>query len=220
MPAADSHAIRVVRRDVLRGCRSPPRRLGDLEREVLLNAAAREVAGSDIGAPFRLRAGLLVEMLALYDDLRRRDVSVDSFERLLARELERDADVDRGAARLLRQTRFLAAAFRGYEARRDATGAVDEYALRSRLIEVEPARPLRQVVVTVGERSVDPSGLWPADLDLLTRLPHLEQIDIVATHATIAAGLLERLEKFMPGFEEAELRPMTQARSTRSAGRC
>ena len=33
----------------------------------------------------------------------------------------------------------------------------------------------------------------------------LEQVDIVATHATIAAGLLDRLEKFMPGFEEGEL---------------
>ena len=105
----------------------------------------------------------------------------------------------------MKQTQFLAAAFRGYEARRDATGAVDEYALRAQLLEAAPVRPLRQVVVTVGERSVDPAGLWPADLDLLTQLPHLEQIDIVATRATIAAGLLDRLEKFMPGFEEAEL---------------
>ena len=184
---------------------APPRRLTDLEREVLLKAAAGEIAGSGIGAPFRLRAGLLVEMLALYDDLRRRDSSVDEFERLLTRELERDADADRGAERLLRQTRFLAASFHGYEARRDATGAVDEYALRSRLLEIEPARPLRQIIVTVGERSVDPSGLWPADLDLLTRLPHLERVEIVATHASISAGLLERLQKFMPEFEEAEL---------------
>ena len=103
------------------------------------------------------------------------------------------------------QTRFLAAAFRGYEARRDATGAVDEYALRTKLLELAPTRPLRQIVVTVGERSVDSAGLWPADLALLTELPLLEQIDIVATHATIAAGLLDRLEKFMPGFEEGEL---------------
>ena len=51
----------------------PPRRLTELEREVLLNAAARDVAVSDVAPPFRLRAGLLVEMLALYDDLRRRD---------------------------------------------------------------------------------------------------------------------------------------------------
>ena len=184
---------------------SPPRRLTDLEREVLLNAVARDIAASEVEPPFRLRAGLLVEMLALYDDLRRRDSSVDDFERVLVRELQRDADDDRGAARLLKQTRFLAAAFRGYEARRDATGAVDEYALRTTLLEVAPARPFRQIVMTVGERSVDSSGLWPADLALLTQLPLLEEIDIVATHATIAAGLLDRLEKFMPGFEEGEL---------------
>ena len=183
---------------------APPRRLNEFEREVILNAAAAEVA-REIEAPFRLRAGLLVEMLALYDDLRRRGSSVDTFERLLTRELERDADIDRGAERLLRQTRFLAAAFREYEARRDALGAVDEYALRTRLLDASPARPIRKVIVTVGERSVDPAGLWPADLDLLTRLPLLEHIDIVATRATIAAGLLDRLEKFMPGFEEGEL---------------
>ena len=198
---------------------SPPRRLTDLEREVLLNAAARDVAASDVEPPFRLRAGLLVEMLALYDDLRRRDSPVDDFERVLTRELQRDAEDDRGAARLLKQTRFLAAAFRGYEARREATGAVDEYALRTRLLDVAPARPLRQIVVTVGERSVDSAGLWPADLALLTQLPLLEQIDIVATHATIAAGLLDRLDKFMPGFEEGELPPDPDEvvdRSTRS----
>ena len=184
---------------------SPPRRLTDLEREVLLNAASREVAASDVAPPFRLRPGLLVEMLALYDDLRRRDSSVDAFERVLVRELQRDADDDRGAARLLKQTTFLAAAFRLYEARRDATGAVDEYALRTKLLEATPTRPLRHIIVTVGERSVDPAGLWPADLALLTQVPLLEQIDIVATRATIAAGLLDRLEKFMPGFEEGEL---------------
>ncbi|MSO57207.1 MAG: PD-(D/E)XK nuclease family protein [Acidobacteria bacterium] len=197
---------------------APPRRLSDLEREVIMNAAAREVASSDIGAPFRLRAGLLVEMLALYDDLRRRDSSVDAFERLIARDLERDADADRGAERLLRQTRFLTASFRGYEARRDATGAVDEYTLRARLVEVVPARPLRQLIVTVGERAVDPAGLWPADLDLLTRLPNLEHVDIVATRAAIAAGLLERLDKFMPGFEEAELPPDDASGVDHSAG--
>ncbi len=120
---------------------SPPRRLTDLEREVLLNAAARDAAASEAEPPFRLRAGLLVEMLALYDDLRRRDSSVDNFERVIARELERDAEDDRGAARLLKQTRFLAAAFRRYEARRDATGAVDEYALWTKLLEVAPSAP-------------------------------------------------------------------------------
>jgi hypothetical protein len=68
--------------------RTAARRLSELEREVLLNAAAREAA-SEVEPPFRLRAGLLVEMLGLYDDLRRRDSSVDNFERVLVRELQR-----------------------------------------------------------------------------------------------------------------------------------
>lgn len=184
---------------------SPPRRLSDLEREVLLKAAAREVSDSGAGAPFRLRAGLLMEMLGFYDDLRRRDVPVDRFERLLAGELERDAPIDRGAERLLRQTRFLAATFRGYEARLAATGGVDEHALRAELLRAEPARPLRHVIVTIGDRSCDGAGLWPGDFDLLARIPLLEQVDIVATQATVAAGFLERLQKFMPGFEEADV---------------
>jgi RecB family exonuclease len=145
-----------------------------------------------------------VEMLGFYDDLRRRNVSVESFERLIARDLERDAEVDRGADRLLRQTRFLAASFRGYEAAREASGSIDEHALRAQLLEAGLARPLRHIVVAVGERTVDVAGLWPADLDLLTRLPGLENVDIIATRSAIAAGLLDRLEKFMPGFEEAE----------------
>ena len=183
---------------------SPPRRLTDLEREVILGAVARQVAASEIGSPFRLRPGMLAEMLALYDELQRRDASVDTFERRLTRELARDADLDRGAERLIWQTRFLAASFRGYEGRRNATGAVDEHSLRLLLLDVEPVAPLRHIVVTVAERSVDAAGLWPADFDLLARLPHLDRIDVVATQATIAAGFLERLQKFMPGFEDAE----------------
>ena len=144
-------------------------------------------------------------MLGFYDTLRRRDVSIDSFERLLSSDLERDAAVDRGAERLLRQTQFLAAAFRGYEARLAATGSVDEHALRDRLLRAEPARPLRHVVVTVGDRTGDAAGLWPCDFDLLARLPLLERVDLVATHATLGAGFLDRLQKLMPGFEEAEM---------------
>ena len=184
---------------------APPPRLNDLEREVLLNGAARDATASGTGAPFRLRAGLLVEMLAFYDDLRRRGSSVDHFERLLKHDLERDAEADRGADRLLRQTRFLAETFRRYEERRDAIGAVDEHTLRSYLLEAAPVDPLRHVIVTVGDRSIDPFGLWPADFDLLTRLPDLERIDIVATRPVIAAGFLDRIQKFMPGFEESEL---------------
>ncbi|MCM3879354.1 MAG: PD-(D/E)XK nuclease family protein [Vicinamibacterales bacterium] len=183
----------------------PPRRLSDLEREVLLKASSREVARVSGDPPFRLRAGLLVEMLGLYDELRRRDVPVDSFERLLSGDLRRDADVDRGADRLLRQTVFLAAAFRGYESRLAATGRVDEHALRTLLLESEPARPLRHLIVTTGEQATDQAGLWPADFALLTRTPLLEKVDIVATQGTIAAGLFDRLQKFMPGFEEGDV---------------
>ena len=68
--------------------------------------------------------------------------------------------------------------------------------------------------MTVGERSIDSAGLWPADLALLTQLPYLEQIDIVATHGTIAAGLLDRLEKFMPGFRRLPTYEMTRGLSS------
>lgn len=208
--AADAQGPQILTRsewydDMQARLASAPRRLTELEREVLLHASARDVIASPIGAPFKLRPGLLVEMLGLYDDLHRRDSTVSDFERILTRELEPEADVDRGAERLLWQTRFLCAAFRGYEMRRDATDAADEHTLRQRLIAEVPLRPLRHVVVSVGERSVDPSGLWPADLDLLTRLPQLEQIDIVATQRIIAAGLLERLQRFVPGFEDVSV---------------
>ena len=106
--------------------------------------------------------------------------------------------------RLLRQTRFLQR-LSGYEARLAATGGVDEHALRAELLHAEPARPLRHVIVTIGDRTCDGAGLWPGDFDLLARVPLLEQVDIVATQATIAAGFLDRLRKFLPGFEEAEV---------------
>jgi RecB family exonuclease/inactivated superfamily I helicase len=184
---------------------SPPPRLSDLEREVLLKAAARHVAESSDDAPFRMRAGLLVEMLGFYDELRRRDMSIDTFERHLTTDLERDTGNDRGAERLLAQTRFLAAAFRGYEARLAACASVDEHALRAHLLKTVPARPLRHVILTIGERTGDSAGLWPADFELLTRVPSLERVDIVATNRTLSAGLFDRLQKFMPGFDEGEL---------------
>jgi RecB family exonuclease/inactivated superfamily I helicase len=183
---------------------SAPPRLSDLEREVLLKAAARQVAESS-DAPFRLRAGLLVEMLGFYDELRRRNMSIDTFERHLTTDLERDSGHDRGAERLLAQTQFLAAAFRGYEVRLAASGSVDEHALRAHLLKAVPARPLRHVILTIGERTGDSAGLWPADFELLTRVPALERVDIVATNGILSAGLFDRLQNFMPGFEEGEL---------------
>jgi RecB family exonuclease/inactivated superfamily I helicase len=181
---------------------APPRRLDAMERDVLMTAAAREAVAGGAPPPFTLQAGLLAEMLAFYDELRRHGRTVDSFERLLVSDLEPDVDTDRGAERMLRQTRFLAAAFRGYEARVAESGAVDEPALRSLLLDESPSRPFRHIVVTVADRAADPDGLWLADFDLLARLPGVERIDIIATDATLASGFHERLLGLLPGIED------------------
>ena len=119
---------------------------------------------------------------------------VDDFERNFQDELEPEQDTDRGAERLLQQTRFLAAAFRGYEARmRDEDRVRRARASRAAPLRARSARPLRRVVVTVADRLAEPDGLWPADFDVLTRLPGLERLDLVCTEAVLAAGYLERL---------------------------
>ena len=56
--------------------------------------------------------------------------------------------------RLLRQTRFLAAAFRAFESRVAATGALDEARLRRRLLEPDASPGLTHIVVAVGDRTV------------------------------------------------------------------
>ena len=94
-----------------------PPRLTDFEREVLFRRAASRRPAQGTPAPFRLRAGLIVEILAFYDELRRRDKTVAEFDRLMTDSLEPSAEIDRGAERLFRQTRFLAAAFDVFERR-------------------------------------------------------------------------------------------------------
>ena len=180
--------------------------LSDIEREVLLGAAARESIAAGCAPPFRMRPALVAEMVRFYDTLRRQQKSVADFERLVLEELEPRSEFDRGAERLLRQTRFLAAAFRLYEQRADALGAADEHALRQRLLDAGPTvRGFRRVVLTMGDRVSDPSaGLYPADFDLLSRIPNVESIDIVATRAALLAGLGERLRGLMPGIEECD----------------
>ena len=105
------------------------------EREVIFRRAALDAAARGTPAPFRLRPGLIVEILAFYDELRRRDRTVAAFERLMAASLEPSAEIDRGAERLLRLTRFLSAAFEVFEQRIAGTGRIDEHGLRARLIE-------------------------------------------------------------------------------------
>jgi RecB family exonuclease len=144
-------------------------------------------------------------MLRFYDQLRRQSQQVERFEELIEEALGgRSTPSDRGAERLLLQTRFLARTFQEYERRVIACGACDEHTLRDLLI-VEPASPpIRRVVVTVPDWIADPDGLFVADFDLLARIPGLEAIDIVSTEAILGSGFHERLHNWWPGLEEGE----------------
>lgn len=180
-------------------------RLTPFDRDVLFREAAAAAEAAGLAPPFALRPGLVGEMIVLYDALRRRFRTVEQFERMTAETLEASAEIDRGARRLLQQTRFLAEAFRGYERRLADLGRWDEHLLRAALEQDESAAPVRQVVVTVGDQHGDPAGLWLADLTLLARLPGLERIDIVATARELAAGWHDRLQAEFPGIETVDL---------------
>jgi RecB family exonuclease len=176
------------------------------EREVLLGVACRAASDSGTPPPFQLRPGLIAAVLAFYDDLRRHRNDVDTFERLALATLEPGAAYDRGAERLVRQTRFLAAAFREFERCAVAAG-VDEHALRRAILATAAERPIRHVVLTVSDRSVDPHGLLPADWDLLSRAPGLERLDVVVTDRTLAGPLHEQLHQLLPGIDEVRFEP-------------
>lgn len=186
-----------------RRLRDAPPRLGGLERLVCGRAAAEEVRASGVEPPFKLRPGLVDRFLGLYDELRRHQRDVDAFERVLTEALEPSRDLDRGARRMLRQTRFLAGMFRAYERRAAACGRVDEHGVRARALARGLRRPLRHVVVTVGDRGCGRDGLWPADFDLLARLPDLVRLDVVTTSSLLAAGFRERIDDLLPGIEDA-----------------
>ena len=181
----------------------PPRRLTAFERDAIAQAAARRAAASGAELSFQLRPGLVGEMLRFYDQLRRQSQQVKRFEELIAGALG-GSSADRGAERLLAQTRFLAAAFREYERAAAETGACDEHALRDRLTN-EPSRdPLRRVVVTVADWIADPDGLYVADFDLLSRLPGLDALDIICTETVLGSGFHERIHSWLPGLEEVD----------------
>ena len=180
----------------------PATLLSAVERYVLMLAAVRTAAAEASAPPFKPRPGLVPSIVQFYDELRRRRQTVDSFERLVGADLEASADLDRGARRLLQQTRFLAAAFRAFEQRSADTGRYDEHSLRQRLISGGPGRPIVAVVATLADQAAESDGLWPADFDLLTRIAGLERIDVVATDAVLAAGFHERLADHLPGIDE------------------
>lgn len=187
----------------------PPRRLSDADREALARAAVREAGrtsldreGDEGAAPDGARPGYVVALLRFYDQLRRQRQQVARFESLLEEALEREAEFDRGAERMLRQTRLLAAAFRSYERRADASGACDEHMLRDRLIAEASRAPVRAAVVTVGDWIAEPGGLYPADFDLLTRVGGLETLNVIATEGVLASGFHQRIHDWLPGLEE------------------
>ena len=189
----------------------PPRRLTAYDRDVMVQSAAREIsaavnvipaASKDGGS--RLRPGLVAEMLRFYDQLRRQARNVARFEELLDETLSRDSEHDRGAARMLAQARVLAETFRGYERRVETSGACDEHGLRDFLCTHPSSNPIRDIVVTLGDWIGDPSGLYLADFELLTRLPGLEAIDIVATTGLLESGFHQRIHDWLPGLEEIE----------------
>lgn len=180
-----------------------PRLLSAIEREGLMHAAARDAGATGAAPPFRLRPGLIGAMLAFYDEIRQNGRSVDAFERLMVDDLEASAEADRGARRLLRQTRFLVAAFRAYDARVEASGRFDEHRLRRRLIDGAIERPVTDLIVTVADSVAQPGGLHPADFDLFARLPGLARVTLIVTDAVLDCGYAERLEGLLPGIDHA-----------------
>lgn len=191
-------------------------------REILMGVACRVAAEGGHPPPFHLRPGLIAEVLEFYDALARRRKDIATFERLALGRLEAGAEYDRGAERLVRQTRFLVSAFTAFEQLSSERGLLDEHGLR-RAAMVRPAdRPWRHVVITVGDDSRDRYGLCAADWDLLTRVSGLERLDLVVTDQSLAGAWHERVHELLPGIEEVrfDVEPGSKAvlRAPRKSG--
>jgi RecB family exonuclease len=183
----------------------PP--LTAFDREVLLRRSAHAAHTAGAEPPFNLRPGLVGEILALYDELRRRHKTVADFDRLMTGTLESSAPYDRGAARLLAQTVFLSATFQEFERALAGVAGVDEHGVRA--LALASPRPLyRHLIVTVADQVADRRGLWAADFDLFARMPGVDAIDVVATEAVLESGYYLRLhEHLLPGIEDVRLLP-------------
>ncbi len=175
--------------------------LSAFEREVLLSKAAWQVHAAT-PAPFRLRPGLIVEILGFYDELRRRDRTVADFARLMTDSLQSSIEIDRGAERLFRQTQFLSAAFTAFEVLVRDSRRLDEHALRAALLAGDSPCAFRHLILTVADQAADPRGFWTADYDLIARLHGVETIDVIATENVLASGFHQRIHDLLPGIEE------------------
>ncbi len=183
-----------------------PALIGRIEREVLFGRAAK-AAAVEAPPPFEIRPGLLAAMLDFYDELRRRGRTVARFADVLADELAgADREDDRGSHALMRQTAFLTRVFDEYERTLlPQAGAIDEHVLRERVLANPRSWTVEHLLVAVADHPSDPRGLWPADFDLLGRLPALCRLDVVVTDDTHDAGFRERIDREVTGLEDTRV---------------
>ncbi len=189
-----------------------PRLLSRVEREVLFERATR-VAADAVPPPFHVRPGLTAAVLDFYDELRRRGRTVARFTSVLADELAGANEIDdRGSQALVQQTAFLTRVFEEYEGSiraadvgRARSAGIDEHVLRERALASSQPWHIDHIIVAVADHPTDPRGLWPADFDLLGRLPALGAIDIVVTDHTHDAGFRERIDTEVPELEDVRV---------------
>ena len=191
----------------------PLRLLTGFEREAVLAAGAREAEEAGSPPPFHVRPALVAEMLALYDHLRRLGRTVDDFDRLLDRRARAGGRIGsrRGAA-----ARADAIPVGGVSCLRIASARRRRRrrARRARPSVVGHAAPSRfgTSSIAIGDRPFDPDGYWPADVAMLTTIPGLESIDIVATRNMLDAGYLDRLRLAFVEIETSHCRRTGAAR--------
>jgi len=179
-----------------RTARIDARRLPPLEREVLMGASARDAARVS-PPPFLLRPGLVAEMLRFHDHVDRLGHDVGTWLASAIAQLQDEADTDRGAARLLQQSRFLQAAFARLATKVAAADGLDDRALREALHACDRPWGPAHLVIAVGDHHADANGLWPVDLRLLAGAPAARRIDVLATRR-VANGLFGRLRRLWP----------------------
>lgn len=190
-----------------------PRLLSRVEREVLFERATR-VAAAAVPPPFHVRPGLTAAVLDFYDELRRRGRTVARFTSALAEQLAGAEEIDdRGSQALIQQTAFLTRVFEEYEGSiasasalgGDVRAGIDEHVLRERVLAASVPWRIDHIVVAVADHPTDPRGLWPADFDLLGRIPALTRFDIIVTDNTHDAGFRDRIDKEVPELEDVRV---------------
>lgn len=193
---------RAVTRDQLydtwhREARLDAPRLPLLTREVVMSASGRDAACSQ-PPPFAVRPGIVAEMLRFHDQIDRLGGESARWLSGAIALLAGEAATDRGAARLLAQSRFLQAAFTAFRERMSSLDGLDEPRLRAALQRLDRPWSPAHIVVTVADHHADPAGLWPVDIAMLSDARGLARIDVVATRRQVAAGLFTRLRRAWP----------------------